>query len=1122
MFDHKTSSLRRVACTAVGLAILPLSPAVLAQHAGEATGIAQLPAVADAASLLNRADELLNQGQVVRSREIAIGLLTGKSGFELTDSQHSSAYSLVLRVNRKFSATSPLEISLQKAEVAIEDGNLRLADRHAGAVASSPSATPAQTMTAAILLEQSQKHRLELAPLMSDTLSQALADFAAGKYADAKIGLDMAFRSGVTLSEMEQQQLVEYQDRIVALELAEGRLFNAEAQVSLGVLQPGVLKKRDQAQEQPDEAITPPVEAAEQDEPPIDIVELALRAQALSTLAEADLAFDERRLVEASNKYAALDVEFRRFLSASQQEHVTRRLADVRIQLQAGGRGDILTGVIGERDLIKQQILAVYDNEKTQVNDALASGDTVRARNIQASARLGISKGRAHLSEAEFERFTRELDQMAARIANVEEDRFRRENADREAQLIKQAKENEKEQAREREQRILELIDRARGYQAEQRYDEALQTIDQLLFIDPINPIGQLLRDVLTDVKIYTVYNDIQNRKQVAYAMQSLQNEEASIAPHGIVNYPNDWPQISNIRGGMGTQYADSFENRSVYAALEKQRIPTAFFEKNTLEEAMAFVGDVANVNIDVDWRSLEAIGIGRDSTVSLNLSNIQAKTVLDKLLEKVSGLDYGSRASWTVSDGVLSIASESRLRRNTSVQLYDIRDLLMETPDYDDVPPIDLQSVLDSEQSSSAHTPFQTSGNGEEDLQAAPDRDMTQQIIDVIQQSVDFEGWSDNGGDTGYIQHLNGSLIVTNTPKSHRQIQGLLNKLREVRAMQINVETRFLLVNQDFFEQIGFDLDVVFGANNSQVRAAQATDPTIQGGDFFDFGNAPNPKRVVSGGGVNPTEQAVVNPRPWSPIGFGQGSLGLAAGLMPSEGIAAGILGGAPALGIAGQFLDDIQVDFLVQATQADRRSTQLTAPRLTFTNGQVANIYVATQTAFISDLSPIVGESAVGFDPTIAVVTEGVTLRVEGTVSADRRYVTMNIDAGLSKIEDFGQIPVTAVAGGQLIDSSQTSSFIQTPIVTVTRVQTTATVPDQGTVLLGGQRLVSEVEVETGVPVLSKLPILNRFFSNRIETKEESTLLILVKPTILIQSEQEETQFPGLADSITSGFGG
>ncbi|MEN0019488.1 MAG: hypothetical protein AAF747_01240, partial [Planctomycetota bacterium] len=93
--------------------------------------------------------------------------------------------------------------------------------------------------------------------------------------------------------------------------------------------------------------------------------------------------------------------------------------------------------------------------------------------------------------------------------------------------------------------------------------------------------------------------------------------------------------------------------------------------------------------------------------------------------------------------------------------------------------------------------------------------------------------------------------------------------------------------------------------------------------------------------------------------------------------------------------------------------------------------------------------------------------------------------------------------------------------PTVTTTRVQTTVTVPDQGTVLLGGQRVVTEAEIETGVPVLSKIPILNRFFTNRIESREESTLMILIKPTILIQGEQEDRAFPGLNDTLRQ-FGG
>jgi general secretion pathway protein D len=448
--------------------------------------------------------------------------------------------------------------------------------------------------------------------------------------------------------------------------------------------------------------------------------------------------------------------------------------------------------------------------------------------------------------------------------------------------------------------------------------------------------------------------------------------------------------------------------------------------------------------------------------------------------------------------------------------------------PNYDEAPEIDLQSVLQSSGGGGGgQSPFQQ--NQQQDIDRIPLEERIDQIKEIIYRNVDEESWPEGGGTTGAMYDLNNTLIITNTPKNHREIRSLLSKLRESKAMQINVETRFLLVAQDFFEQVGFDLDVYFNAENNQIRAARAADPTVLPSDFFDFG-AGGVKRSVTGAGVDTDgdgqvdaflTQGVVNPNPWSPIGSGQNSLGLAQTLMPGEGIGAAILGQAPALGIAGQFLDDIQVDFLVKATQADRRSVQLTAPRLTFTNGQTSNIYVVTQQSFVSDLQPVVSDSAVGFDPELEVVSEGVAMLVEGQVTADRRYVLLNVDTAVSQIEGFAQQAITAVAGGQLVSSDDAQSFIQLPTVTVTRVQTTVTVPDQGTVLLGGQRLVNETEVETGVPVLSKIPILNRFFSNRIEAREEQTLLILIKPTILIQTEQEESSFPGLGQTL-GGLGG
>lgn len=55
----------------------------------------------------------------------------------------------------------------------------------------------------------------------------------------------------------------------------------------------------------------------------------------------------------------------------------------------------------------------------------------------------------------------------------------------------------------------------------------------------------------------------------------------------------------------------------------------------------------------------------------------------------------------------------------------------------------------------------------------------------------------------------------------------------------------------------------------------------------------------------------------------------------------------------------------------------------------GSLAYILVGSQTAFVSDLQPIVGDSAVAFDPTVSVLTEGVILRV-----IDAHVITYRVD--------------------------------------------------------------------------------------------------------------------------------
>jgi type II secretory pathway component GspD/PulD (secretin) len=124
---------------------------------------------------------------------------------------------------------------------------------------------------------------------------------------------------------------------------------------------------------------------------------------------------------------------------------------------------------------------------------------------------------------------------------------------------------------------------------------------------------------------------------------------------------------------------------------------------------------------------------------------------------------------------------------------------------------------------------------------------------------------------------------------------------------------------------------------------------------------------------------------------------------------------------------------------------------------------------------------------------------------VSADRKYVTLEVNP---RFTDFSLAPFLTANGP-----------VQVPTNDITTVRTYGSVPDQGTLLVGGLKQAGEIEVEAGVPVISKIPVLKRAFTNRTRVKDERVLLILLKPKIIIQEESEQQAFPTLNVSERTG---
>ncbi len=452
--------------------------------------------------------------------------------------------------------------------------------------------------------------------------------------------------------------------------------------------------------------------------------------------------------------------------------------------------------------------------------------------------------------------------------------------------------------------------------------------------------------------------------------------------------------------------------------------------------------------------------------------------------------------------------------------------------------------------------------------------------LKELIKYLVPQALWDAGGLGESRLDDFSGNLIVTATPRTHRSIVDLLSQLRAVRAIQINIESRLITVDVQWFEQIGLDFDLYFNSNPAMFDSALAQDPNFQLRNFF-YQNPPGPAPqsgnprwgtlkdpIVFGGvgqaqtpasglnstatgsalgtpnaagGITYTQTGVYEPigvrrdgqlypgagesNGMSPINVQQQGLPLiqllGAGL---KGTVASAALANPALSVGFTYLDDVQVDLLVQATQADQRSMTLVAPRLTLFNGSRSWISFGGAQSYVANQQATTGDGSGAFTPVILPLLTGFVLDIEAVTSADRRYVSMTVQFAQNILIKFTTASTQGAVGGGFTGGrgDQFTATFQLPELAVTQINTAVSCPDKGTVLLGGQRDVAETEIEVGVPVLSKVPFVNRFFTNSVTSKVERTALLLIRPEIIIQQEAEDLLFPGLTDQLNGGSQG
>jgi type II secretory pathway component GspD/PulD (secretin)/tetratricopeptide (TPR) repeat protein len=661
------------------------------------------------------------------------------------------------------------------------------------------------------------------------------------------------------------------------------------------------------------------------------------------------------------------------------------------------------------------------------------------------------------------------------------------------------------EQQKEQQALIYSLKQEAIRLTEAHQYRQALAIVEQILTLDPNNEYAIGVRPLLEDDYQYAVQRGYTEQRDFQITEQLNAAEEKMIPYSDILKYPEDWPEISQTRDQtVASERGEDKESRAVEAQLDRP-LPELSFDGVGFSDVVEFLRDVSGANIFVNWRALDTAGIDRNAPVTAKLRNVKFSKALQVILDSLS--TGTTKVGYTVDDGVITISAGDDLSKNTILRVYDIRDLIISIPDFTDAPDFSLNSTSNN----GAQNPSGGSGSGPQvggttnnifgggtgaaggTSETQTRQDLVDQIVKLITSTIAPDSWRDAGGSVGSITELSGQLIVTQTPENQRALVGLLEQLRETRAIQVTVETRFLTVSRNFLDDVGVDLNFIFNQNGNISKNFGSTDSAGA------FTNAIPLSAATSAFTSGPT----------TPV---SGSLGATVS--------------SPGLSTAVTYLDDFQVNLLLHATEASQNSVLVTAPRVTLFNGQRAYVLVATQQAYVSNLTASVGTGVSSFTPTISVVESGVELDVQATVSADRKYVTLTLRPQLSTLiglpsfgfQSGGTSNGSTTVGGTVYGGSTPSGVIQIPEIQITEVKTTVSVPDGGTLLLGGQTIAGEISKEQGVPVLSDIPFLKRLFTNRSSAKDEEVLLILVRPTILIEKEIEQKEFPTLTSKLGS----
>ncbi len=518
-------------------------------------------------------------------------------------------------------------------------------------------------------------------------------------------------------------------------------------------------------------------------------------------------------------------------------------------------------------------------------------------------------------------------------------------------------------------------------------------------------------------------------------------------------------------------------------AKLRNIVIPSVNFSEVPLRRVVSTLNDISREYDDED----EGVNLvlrdpdGEDPEITIQLRNMALGRILDFILED-TGFMY------EVMEDVVVISPGEDIRHGMETEIFAIdRATLIRMTGADaagvDAPPDD---------------PFADPGEAE----AAPATDETSRRLQNFLRRAGVGFPSDAS-----LVYDGSAIIVTNSRRNLDRIRNLLSRYADIR--QVEIEARFLEVQQGSLDELGFNLDVE-GGGRAQFDASgnpivdQSGNPVM--GQFRQIFGTDNRRLsdvrtgIESGGELRisrPGEDITV---PQAPPQL-PGTVGLA--------------------GAAGDFarltgsIGDFGVEATIRALSRQTGSDLLSAPKVTVLSGERAEIVVAQEFRYPDTFSDVqsqvsqAGGTAAGAGAAGVTITAGtpqdfqtrnigVELAVTPTVEDDDRSISLELSPRVTEFEGFVEYggPSVAIQGDTTV--TVPSGFFQ-PIFATRTIDTKVTIWDGATLVMGGLTREEVRTVTDKVPVLGDIPLLGRLFRSEGEASSKRNLLIFVTANLV-----------------------